>query len=81
MSGHRAAGMALAGVLVGLGVAIFAKAIVLVGFGELTLEHLLGPGLVLVGLLRLRMQRMLDGGPAERRAGNEPAEGRDGDTS
>lgn len=62
---------AMAGLLVGLGVAVFARAIVEVGFSELVLGHVVGPGLVAAGLVRLRLQRMLDGsagppGPAPR---------------
>lgn len=56
----RGASIALAGMLVGLGVAVFAKAVYLVGFDRLTLEHILGPGMVAIGLLRLRLQRVLD---------------------
>ena len=63
-------GMAMAGILVGLGVAVFAKAVSTVGFDHLVLGHVVGPGLVLVGLLRLRLQRMLDG-----RDGSEGSDG------
>ena len=66
----RGASIALAGMLVGLGVAVFAKAVYLVGFDRLTLEHILGPGMVAVGLLRLRLQRVLDAS-ARRREGAE----------
>lgn len=69
----RGASVALAGMLVGLGVAVFAKAVYLVGFDRLTVEHVLGPGMVVVGLLRLRLQRVLDA--AQRRADG----GSDGD--
>ena len=77
----RGSSVALAGVLVGLGVAMFAKAVYQVGFSELTVEHMLGPGLVLVGLLRIRMQRMIDAG--YKRSGGTPPEegGDDGDTT
>lgn len=71
---RHGAGGALAGMLVGLGVAVLAKAVYLVGFNQLTLEHILGPGLIAVGLLRLRLQRVLD---ARADAVNE--EGTDGD--
>jgi hypothetical protein len=53
---------AMAGLLVGLGVAVFARAVVEVGFSELVLGHVVGPGLVAAGLVRLRLQRMLDAG-------------------
>jgi hypothetical protein len=77
----RGSSVALAGLLVGLGIAMFAKAVYQVGFRELTVEHMLGPGLVLVGLLRIRMQRMIDGGYT-RAAGEPPTEGGDdGDTT
>ena len=62
----RGTSVAMAGLLVGLGIALFAKAVVKVGFSELTVEHMLGPGMVLVGLLRLRMQKMIDRGYASR---------------
>ena len=64
---------ALAGLLVGLGVAVFARAVVEVGFGELVLGHIVGPGLVAAGLVRLRLQRMLDGpaAPPPRRPGDD----------
>lgn len=69
--GRNAAGVGLAGLLVGLGVAIFAKAVWKVGFETLTLEHMMGPGLVLVGLLRLKMARMMNGGSdGDRRGGD-----------
>lgn len=55
-------GMALAGLLVGLGVAVFARAVAEVGFDRFVLGHIVGPGLVLAGLLRMRLQRMLNGG-------------------
>lgn len=54
-------GAAMAGLLVGLGVAIFARTIMEVGVDHLAVGHLIGPGLILVGLLRLRLQRALDG--------------------
>ncbi|MCW2922699.1 MAG: hypothetical protein JWM98_103, partial [Thermoleophilia bacterium] len=50
--------------LVGLGVAVFVKAVQTVGFDHLVLGHIVGPGLVLAGGLRIRLQRMLTrGGP------------------
>lgn len=74
---RRGMGMALAGLLVGIGVAVFAKAVMRVGFDQLTLEHILGPGMVLVGLLRLRLQRVLDARPAP--GGSVEDRGDDGD--
>ena len=52
--------MAMAGLLVGLGVAVFARAVMEVGFSTLVLGHVVGPGLVAAGLVRMRLQRMLD---------------------
>jgi hypothetical protein len=55
-------GAAMAGLLVGLGVAILARTIAEVGVDELAFGHVVGPGLILVGLLRLRLQRALERG-------------------
>lgn len=52
-------GTLLAGLLVGLGVAIFARTVSEVGFGHLALGHVVGPGLVAAGLARIKLQRML----------------------
>jgi hypothetical protein len=52
---------AMSGLLVGLGVAVFARAVMEVGFSHLVLGHVVGPGLVAAGLVRMRLQRMLDG--------------------
>lgn len=52
-------GIAMAGILVGLGVAVFAKAVATVGFDRLVLGHIVGPGLVAAGLMRIRLQRMM----------------------
>lgn len=49
----------LSGLLVGLGVAVFARAVMEAGFSELVLGHIVGPGLVAAGLVRMRLQRML----------------------
>jgi hypothetical protein len=53
-------GMAMAGLLVGLGVAVFAKAVAVAGFDHLVLGHIVGPGLVAAGLARIKLQRALD---------------------
>lgn len=66
---------AMAGLLVGLGVAVFARAVVEVGFSELVLGHVVGPGLVAAGLVRLRLQRMLDGAAPPPRTGGEDDDG------
>jgi hypothetical protein len=58
---------AMAGLLVGLGIAVFARAVREVGFDHLVLGHVVGPGLVAAGLIRIRLQRMLD----ERGAGDD----------
>ncbi|MCW2920713.1 MAG: hypothetical protein JWL76_587 [Thermoleophilia bacterium] len=60
----------MAGLLVGLGVAVFARAVREVGFDHLVLGHIVGPGLVAAGLIRIRLQRMLDG-PRERSEGDD----------
>jgi hypothetical protein len=52
---------AMAGLLVGLGIAVFARAVKEAGFDHLVLGHIVGPGLVAAGLVRIRLQRMLDG--------------------
>ena len=84
--GKRSVSLMLAGLLVGLGVAVFAKAVYLVGFDRLTVEHILGPGMVLIGLLRLRLQRVLDAGhrnngPAQVDSVEDVLGGHDGDPS
>jgi hypothetical protein len=56
-------GVVMAGLLVGLGVAVFAKAVATVGFDHLVLGHIVGPGLVAAGLARIKLQRALDGRP------------------
>lgn len=54
---------ALAGLLVGLGVAVFAKTVSQYGLSHgLKIGYIMGPGLVLAGLVRLKMQHMMDGG-------------------
>ena len=58
-------GAAMAGLLVGLGIAITAKTFATVGVDHLALGHIVGPGLVAAGLLRLRLQRALRGGDEE----------------
>lgn len=67
--------MAMAGLLVGLGVAVFARAVLEAGFDRLVLGHVVGPGLVAAGLVRIRLQRMLDSGP--RMPPPHPDNGRD----
>ncbi len=62
---------AMAGLLVGLGVAVFARAVVEAGFDQLVLGHVVGPGLVAAGLVRLRLQRMLDARPGEGGEGDD----------
>jgi hypothetical protein len=52
-------GVAMAGLLVGLGIAVTAKAFATVGVDHLVLGHIVGPGLVLAGLLRMRLQRAM----------------------
>lgn len=63
-------GTLMAGLLVGLGVAVFAKAVDQAGFDRLVLGHIVGPGLVIAGLLRIRLQRMLAGPKAAPRPKN-----------
>ncbi|MBC7459877.1 MAG: hypothetical protein H7287_00805 [Thermoleophilia bacterium] len=63
-------GGALSGLLVGLGVAITAKTVQLNGFDGFVIGYAIGPGLVLTGLMRMKLQKAL-----ERRQ-----EGEDGDT-
>ena len=63
MSGIARLTSALSGLLVGLGIAVFARAVVEVGFSQLVLGHVVGPGLVAAGLARIRLQRMLDDRP------------------
>ena len=64
-------GTALAGLLVGLGVAVFAKAVAAVGFSELVLGHIVGPGLVAAGLARIRLQRALAAPPRDDEGGGD----------
>ncbi len=54
-------GMALAGLLVGLGVAVFLRGAYESGFRSFDVRLVVGPGLVAAGLVRMRLQRMLDG--------------------
>lgn len=63
--------MAMAGLLIGLGIAIFVKAVSTVGFDELVLGHIVGPGLVAAGIARIKLQRTLDGHPHDHDAGGE----------
>lgn len=72
---HRLS-MTMAGLLVGLGVAVFARAVMEVGFSELVLGHIVGPGLVAAGLVRMRLQRMLDSRDAD---GSDDGPARGGD--
>lgn len=67
----KGANIGLAGLLVGLGVAIFAKAVIKVGFSQLTLEHIMGPSLILVGLLRLRLEHIMNKGYGDRKEGDD----------
>lgn len=66
-------GVAMAGLLVGLGIAVFAKAVSVAGFDHLVLGHIVGPGLVAAGLARIKLQRAL-----ESRGADDDAEGTDG---
>lgn len=63
-------GAAMAGLLVGLGVAILARTVAEVGFDEFVLGYVVGPGLILVGLLRLRLQRALMAEPRDEGGGD-----------
>jgi hypothetical protein len=71
VKGFAALGTALSGILVGLGIAIVAKTVHQVGLHRFVLGDVVGPGLVLVGLLRWKLQRALERGQ----------EGEDGDPS
>ncbi len=74
MTAFARMGAAMAGLLVGLGIAVFARAVIEVGFSQLVLGHIVGPGLVAAGLVRLRLQRMLesrDATPDERGEGDD----------
>ena len=53
-------GSALSGLLVGLGVAITAKTVQLNGFDGFVLGYAIGPGLVLTGLMRMKLQKALE---------------------
>ena len=76
----RRIGTMLAGLLVGLGVAVFARTIDEVGVSRLAVGHILGPGLVLAGIARIKLQRMLDRPGSVRVQGpHESEEGGDGD--
>lgn len=68
MSGAAASvSKALAGLLVGLGVAVLARTVHDFGFDEgLKLGFVLGPGLIVAGLIRLRLQRMLETPPVDK---------------
>jgi hypothetical protein len=63
-------GAVMAGLLVGLGVAILARTVAQVGLDEFVVGYVVGPGLILVGLLRLRLQRALTGDPGEEGGGD-----------
>ncbi|MCW2961636.1 MAG: hypothetical protein JWM25_1204 [Thermoleophilia bacterium] len=65
-------GRVLAGLLIGIGVAITAKTVSVAG-GEFAVGYVYGPGLIAAGIVRLRLQRMLDGHD------DRPAGGDDGD--
>lgn len=54
-------GTIMAGLLVGLGVAVFARAVQEAGFDHLVLGHIVGPGLVAAGIARIKLQRALEG--------------------
>lgn len=54
-------GTLLAGLLVGLGIAVFAKTMREVGTDHFALGYVVGPGLIAAGLARIKLQRMLEG--------------------
>jgi hypothetical protein len=56
---------ALSGILVGLGVAILARVVHDIGFQHFALGYVVGPGLILTGLMRMKLQKRL----TERQAG------------
>jgi hypothetical protein len=58
-------GTLLSGLLVGLGVAVLARTVAEVGFDRFVLGYVVGPGLILTGLIRMRLQRMLERGEAD----------------
>jgi hypothetical protein len=58
-------GSLLSGLLVGLGVAVLARTVSEVGFDRFVLGYVIGPGLILTGLIRMRLQRMLERGEAD----------------
>lgn len=60
MKGFARMASALSGILVGLGVAITAKTVSQVGFDHFVLGYVVGPGLVLTGLMRIKLQRVLE---------------------
>lgn len=59
------AGMLLALMLIGIGIAVTVKTLAQVGVDRFVLGHVVGPGLVAAGVVRIRLQRMLDGGTRE----------------
>jgi hypothetical protein len=69
-------GRILAGLLVGLGVAVLLRTIVDVGGDHFALGYVVGPGLMAAGIARLRLQRLLD-----ERGDDSGTEGSDGDPS
>jgi len=73
MKGFAALATALSGLLVGLGIAITAKTVSLLGFDDFGIGYVIGPGLVLVGVLRMRLQKRLTAG--------DDGEGSDGNPS
>ena len=58
-------GSLLSGLLVGLGVAVLARTVAEVGLDRFVLGYVVGPGLILTGLVRMRLQRMLERGEVE----------------
>jgi len=63
---------ALSGLLVGMGVAITAKTVSLLGFDNFGLGYVIGPGLVLAGLFRIMLQRRLMANRADDAAPGSP---------
>ena len=63
MSAMARMSFVMSGILVGLGVAITAKTFATVGVEKLVLGHVVGPGMVLAGLARLRLRRMFEDRP------------------
>ncbi|MCW2950483.1 MAG: hypothetical protein JWN41_1496 [Thermoleophilia bacterium] len=70
MTAFSRLGTALSGILVGLGVAVLARTVHDVGFHRFVLGHIVGPGLILTGLMRMKLQRHLTRDSEENDDGN-----------